>query len=194
MMIEEHTVKYRIPFLKLKQMLYNGYLPSRNLSLYNDENVEKINALGHAVFNPTDEFLKGFTKNDREVFCLGLSIGEFYPEILENRFAYIMSLYDLEVHPCKINDIMDERSSKLALYTDEYGSDYHILREEQNGIWTHKPGFYNNIQMEARPHKYIFSKNHEYTFAKTLRVTYPHGKNILDRNQSNLIHKEENLL
>ncbi len=194
MMIEEHTVKYRIPFLKLKQMLYNGYLPSRNLSLYNDENVEKINALGHAVFNPTDEFLKGFTKNDREVFCLGLNIGEFYPEILENRFAYIMSLYDLEVHPCKINDIMDERSSKVALYTDEYGSDYHILREEQNGIWTHKPGFYNNIHMEARPHKYIFSKNHEYTFAKTLRVTYPHGKNILDRNQSNLIHKEENLL
>ncbi len=86
------------------------------------------------------------------------NVGALSGKTLKDEFTYEelieYLLRDLRFLKCQIKEIdpmeeTEENSYKIAVFTedyrklfDEFGySDYHFLREEETGIWTHKKGF-----------------------------------------------------
>ncbi len=181
-MIEQVQTKNKFAFARLENIMKNyGYIPRRYLCHYEDDTIELTNGLGHALFNLTDDLLKGFTKDDRRIFCLGLNFGEFTFENVEYQFIDTANMYGLDVKECRKNDLADKRSWKVALYVDEYGNDCHFLKEERNEIWTGKLGFYQDITLYPSLPKHVVSNTHEYTLGKTFMITNFNGKDEIDQ-------------
>lgn len=180
MMIDEAFIKNFQAYRRLKDIFENGYVPSRYLSYYSKQTVQLTNALGHAAFNLTDPLLKLFSREERGIFALGLHVGEGRLDIIKERLINNLSCFGLEVKPCKKNAAADSQSWKVAIFTDEFGSDYHILKQEKSGIWTHKPTFYQNLQAETNLPMYIDARHHEYIFGETLMITNPKGREVSD--------------
>ena len=181
MMEKEVFIRNKKAFSKLKEIIENGYLPRRYLCHYGDDTRNLTNGLGHCMFNLTDPLLKKFTLEDRGIFCLGLHMGEFTAENVEYHFIENAKLYGLTAVECRKNDMTDKRSWKVAIFSDEFGSDCHFLKEERNGIWTGKLGFYQDLSLYPALPRNIETRNHEYTLGKVLMLSNPKGLEPLDQ-------------
>lgn len=66
-----------------------------------------------------------------------------------------------------------EGYSKIALIIDE-SDDYHFLRQDSNGFWSHKPGAMNVVNKDAFGHKIKDPRlaNYNYKLAKKGKLNY----------------------
>ena len=141
---------------KLKYIFEQGYLPSRCLSLYNKKTLEITNCFGHACTNLTNELLSKFTYDEGDVFSL-INWGDIRAFFIDETINDALNSFNLNISPCQITDLPDNKSWKVALYTDSFNDrDYHFYKYEQENLWSHKLGFDKGIAIALTPPNKIY--------------------------------------
>lgn len=189
---KEHIEK--VPaILKLKEIFSKGYLPSRGNQSYTAicPNTEKsyanqVNCFAHACLNLTNEQLDKLNFSNYDTFWFDIKSYSYEPdEYVAKNFMKIMKRIGLEVEKCnKKASPKNDNQWKVALYfgyTKFLDSDYHFIKQEQDGSWTSKVGWENKVDHFEQLPKIINSPTGtEYKLFGTYIITNPHKATQLD--------------
>lgn len=74
----------------------------------------------------------------------------------------------LQVFPTKLEEQIGEKEYKIAVYLDE-GRDFHFARQDSNGEWSHKDGWFKKI--ESIDKEDITKNSDGYKFIGIFRVS-----------------------
>lgn len=157
---------------------------------YNPDAAKLANCLEHAVFNFSDETLKGFIQNYGKDICLFWfnfdALGSMFDEKLEKQYkkvtAYIIDrirLTGLKVKKCDIDAKPKGGQWKVAYYFSYGGlyTDFHFFRQEKDGRWSSKHGTEKEVHFfDELPKSYRDS----YTLQSVYMITNPYHEKIKD--------------
>ena len=112
---------------------------------------------------------------NREIVPGFLSIGKnaFYqesPETMLKLFKQDCETLNLKVSETSLNEPLNENEYKVAVYACACGNykDFHFIRQDSNGNWSHKRGWLKPI--ETYEEKDILKKFGIYEFVKMFKI------------------------
>ena len=173
---------------KLRTIVSMGYVPHRELENYfyttqsNQDVCSIVNCFGHACFNLTNEQIEQLGINESHGQFFGtFASEETTPDIgLERQVVNFVKKTGLEIRPIsKYEGGLDNNQWKVAMYIDHSGlglfaKDFHFFRQEKDGTWTHKMGYFSNVEQKDFPGE----KYQRYDYYKTFVITNPYAREL----------------
>lgn len=184
-------------YMKLKKEVYNLYrdylklyvIYSGNKVLSSDSWPYQNNCFYYALNLPTpDIFVLTYDKMFLDSFYLDLGVISNLPLLDDREFTLNTFLYyvysdldtlNIKYYPSTINSEIKHDGYKIALFYDEDNRDYHIIRENNDGLWSQKHGLMDIISIVDNPldflnnHPYDISGYSKYEYVQTLELVKP---------------------
>ena len=101
---------------------------------------------------------------------------------LDNFLKYIYSDLDalnIKYYPSTINSELKHDGYKIAIFFDEYNKDYHIIRQNNDGLWSQKYGQMDIISVSDNPLNFLNNplyntrRKPKYEYIQTLELVKP---------------------
>lgn len=171
---------------KLKTVVSMGHTPRRQMENYffttqaNQDICSCVNCFAHACFNLSNEEIEklGITESQGQFFGTFNSDFTTPDEGLERQVVSFVEKTGLEMKPLlKQSETLNRNQWKVAMYIDHsglslFGKDFHFFLQEQDGSWSHKRGYFSNVERK----EIIGERYQKYDYYKTYVITNPYAR------------------